>query len=122
MADLLIWLLAGIAASIAASILTKAVGAVPSSDVFGKDKIVAALWNLALFVAMLAGIFANYFWTHGVGPPTDINQFWKPVLVSPIIFLAVYVAATNRPRGLIPVLLGFQNGFFWQTVLEKTRA
>jgi hypothetical protein len=88
---------------------------------FTTDQTLGGLFNLALFVAMLFGIFANYFWVHGVGWPTDPNAFWRPVLISPIVFLAVYVAATKQPKGLLPVLLAFQNGFFWQTVLEGAR-
>jgi hypothetical protein len=76
------------------------------------------LYGLGLFVAMLLGIVANYFWTHGFAGRVNWDQLARPILVSPIVFMAVYVAATKQPRGALPVLLAFQNGFFWQTVLQ----
>jgi hypothetical protein len=76
-------------------------------------------YNGALFLAMVCGTFANYFWVHGFMTPIDVDGLWKPLLVSPIVFLPVYTAVTRQPRGLIPILLAFQNGFFWQTVLES---
>ena len=79
------------------------------------------LYNLALFAAMLAGIVANYFWVHGLTGRIDLNQLWRPVLISPIVFMSVYVTATKQPRGLIPILVAFQNGFFWQTIIEGAR-
>lgn len=77
------------------------------------------VYNCTLFMAMVAGIFAKYFWERGFTDPVDLNIMWKPILVTPIIFLPVYVAATKQPRGLIPILLAFQNGFFWQTIFES---
>lgn len=76
-------------------------------------------YNCALFGSMVAGILAKYFWERGFAGAVDLNAMWKPILITPIIFLPVYVATTKQPRGLIPVLLAFQNGFFWQTVFES---
>ncbi len=109
--------------AVTASFLSHAVGRSVSERrvvwPFGREQTLAALYNLGLFLAMLVGILANYFYVHGVNPPVDWNVFWKPVLISPVMFLVVYVGATKQPRGLIPILVAFQNGFFWQTVLEK---
>lgn len=46
---------------------------------------------------------------------------WKSFLVSPIIFGCIYTL-TKQPldvENVLPLLVAFQNGFFWQTVLEK---
>jgi len=84
-----------------------------------REETVDALFNVLLFVAMLGGIAANYFYVHGVVARVDLNQLWKPVLISPIIFMPVYATVTKHPRGLIPILVAFQNGFFWQTIFER---
>lgn len=91
-----------------------------NATILEKDNLLAAGYNVALYFAMLFGIASNYFWSHGLGWPQGLNAFWKLVLISSIIFLVVYVAATKKPRGLIPVLVTFQNGFFWQTVLQNS--
>jgi ABC-type Na+ efflux pump permease subunit len=77
-------------------------------------------YNCAMFLAMLAGVAAKYFWEHGFEAQLDTNALWRPMLVTPIIFLPVYVAAAKSPRGLVPILVAFQNGFFWQTVIESS--
>jgi hypothetical protein len=82
-----------------------------------------------LFAAMLGGIFAK----GGVAAIKDDQTiqflvlffqvvrsagFVKSVLVSPLVFSIVYKAAGEQPDSILAVLLAFQNGFFWQAVLE----
>lgn len=121
MADLVtvIAFVVAIIVSLYANFVRKAIETRRAEDLLiRREQLVVVLYNLVLFVAMLGGIFANYFWTHDITAPIDLNRFWKPVLISPVIFMPVYVAATKQTKGLIPVLVAFQNGFFWQTILE----
>jgi hypothetical protein len=93
------------------------VGALKSVNLLTREQSIAALYNFLLFVMMIAGILANYFWVNGFGSSLDLTKFWKRIVISPIIFLVVYVEAAKQARGLVPVLVAFQNGFFWQTIL-----
>ncbi len=79
----------------------------------------------AYFGAMVAGMAAHTVWLmlpkiKGSHPLSfDRWQFVRPALVAPIIFLAVWKTVGSQPLGVEPILLSFQNGFFWQTVLSK---
>jgi hypothetical protein len=84
-----------------------------------KERVCSALYNVLLFVAMVTGILCNYFWLYGLHLPKDLSVFFRPVLVSPIVFLTVYTTSTKQSRGVVPVLLAFQNGFFWQTIFAS---
>lgn len=42
------------------------------------------------------------------------------LIVSPIVFFAVYKATHSLPDTIVSLLLAFQNGFFWKTILEKS--
>jgi hypothetical protein len=84
-----------------------------------KERVSSGLYNLLLFVAMVIGMLFNYFWIYGLHVPNDLSEFFRPVLVAPIVFLTVYTTVTKQSRGVIPVLLAFQNGFFWQTVFAS---
>ncbi len=112
--------LSGVAIAIGAAFLARRrAGDDAAVRNLGREQLLALGFNLALFAGMLLGIAANYFWVHGVEGPVDLNGLWRPVLISPIIFMPVYVAATRQPRGLIPLLIAFQNGFFWQAIFER---
>ena len=86
------------------------------------DTTLTVLYNVGLFTAMICGIIANYYWAHGVSRVVSLDDFWRPILIAPIIFMPVYVSATKQPRGVIPMLVAFQNGFFWQTVFDRSKA
>jgi len=86
---------------------------------FDRERWYAAAFNFVLFLAMVSGILCNYFWLFGLRAPHDWSQFFRPVLVSPIVFLSVYMTVTKQPRGLVPILIAFQNGFFWQTIFAS---
>jgi len=49
------------------------------------------------------------------------TQFILAVVVAPIVFNAFYVSVSEIPRGLPDFMLAYQNGFFWQSVLERVR-
>ena len=82
-------------------------------------------WGVLLFVAMVAGILARYYWERlGQGKTTGHTKsvdLLPPLLVSPLVFFPIWVYEARMPNGLIPVLVAFQNGFFWQTVFEAAK-
>lgn len=128
MLSLFISLLVGLLATLLSSFVGQSLqGRAQGQSIFGtlnlgniitRGQLISALYNILLFVAMLGGIVANYYWTNGFGSSLELDKFWKPVVISPIIFLSVYVAVAKQARGLVPVLIAFQNGFFWQTILS----
>jgi hypothetical protein len=89
---------------------------------------------ISLPLAMLLGIWTNAVWTQlsDSGDPVqdkvDIGaairraaqsrRFWQSILVSPIVFAAVYSLTKSEPDAVVGLLLAFQNGFFWNSVLE----
>jgi H+/Cl- antiporter ClcA len=82
-------------------------------------------WGILLFVAMVVGILARYYWELlGKGKTfgdTNTADLLRPLLVSPLVFFPIWAYSVRMPRGLIPVLVAFQNGFFWQTVFEAAK-
>jgi hypothetical protein len=121
--SILVSVAAGFAVSVAAALVGERRararrGGAEAAPAVAREPLLAVLFHVGLFAAMLAGIVANYFWVHGTAGPIDGERLWRPVLVSPIIFMPVYVAATKQPRGLIPLLIAFQNGFFWQAIFD----
>lgn len=82
-------------------------------------------WGVMLFVAMVAGILARYYWEllgqgRIIGDTNSIDLL-RPLLVSPLVFFPIWAYAVRMPQGLIPVLVAFQNGFFWQTVFNAVK-
>lgn len=87
-----------------------------------------------LYVSMLAGMAANslYGWLSNPKPtrlPFDVGTFVLPMLVSPFVFLPLYVAfqsssvdPTNlaAPKLMI-FLVAFENGFFWKAFFDGRR-
>ena len=87
-----------------------------------------------LGLAMLTGIFFQFL-VEATKSRTNVNP--KPsyamllskqqqsiviaLLSSPIVFYAIYTLVKNEPDNVIALLIAFQNGFFWQTVLAKRR-
>ena len=49
-------------------------------------------------------------------------SFATALVVSPIVFYAVYNATKEQPDNVVSLLLAFQNGFFWQVILERRSA
>jgi hypothetical protein len=44
---------------------------------------------------------------------------WRGLIVSPLIFLTVYVGVKSSPVTTPFVLLAFQNGFFWKAAMAR---
>lgn len=57
-----------------------------------------------------SGLFRNAF--HSA-------SFATAIVVSPIVFFAVYNATREQPDNMIALLLSFQNGFFWHVIFER---
>jgi hypothetical protein len=77
------------------------------------------------FAGIICGIAARYFFYLKQGKFSWLN-FIKPIMISPIVLLPLIssVQAVGRLSPMQTVsftLLAFQNGFFWQAVLESAR-
>jgi hypothetical protein len=80
-------------------------------------------WRVWLFVsgaflAMLMGMAAKAGYDHF----SETHLFaWKniflPLMVSPMVFGAVYTVARRSTDPILMLIFSFQNGFFWQAVL-----
>jgi hypothetical protein len=90
---------------------------------FGPDG--SSLWTvLIMFCAVALGVAARYiFYLRGSFSWLD---FAKPLCISPILLLPL-IGSLQSVKSLEPMqivsfgLLAFQNGFFWQAVLQKAR-
>ena len=94
--------------------------------------------EILLFSSMLMGMIASYLTKQierrralidekgraGDKSPTrlefDIWEFTYPMLVSVITFGAVLQSLGTKELDLPSVILSFQTGFFWQTVLSRS--
>ena len=47
------------------------------------------------------------------------KRFINAILVSPVLFIGIYVAAKTEPDHVIATLLAFQNGFFCDAIMKK---
>jgi ABC-type Fe3+-siderophore transport system permease subunit len=46
----------------------------------------------------------------------------QALIVSPLVFFGVYKAANEQPDQVVALILAFQNGFFWKTILERQQS
>jgi hypothetical protein len=92
-----------------------------------------SLWRMMfLIVSTLLGITSGYF--HSRLQTSAVSRFiftaelkemfyspdyYRGLFASPIVFSVVYVAVNQQPDDVIAFLLAFENGFFWNRVLEK---
>lgn len=93
--------------------------------------------EVVLFVAMILGMAARYLTQAievrrteiaalraqgkkgGVSIRFDIWEFIYPMLVSVITFGTLLPYITNRAELLPCLIIAFQTGFFWQTILSR---
>ena len=77
-----------------------------------------------MFVCVLLGIAARYFFRQRA--KFSWRSFLKPMCISPMILLPL-VGSVEGSSGLQSIqlisfgVLAFQNGFFWEVVLEKAK-
>ena len=90
----------------------------PDTTVPGLDQ---KLLPLYLYITMLAGMFSKYLWDY-TAPNTrkrfNFRLFIRPVIVSPIVFAVLWTVTGNK-ISVITFCFSFQNGFFWQAILER---
>lgn len=80
--------------------------------------------EIGLYFSMIAGMAAKYFYDAiGTGRRKKITfrkwRFLKPMFVSPLVFGTVYASMDKIESIVLVLLFAFQNGFFWQTVMNK---
>ncbi|MGB3515818.1 MAG: hypothetical protein WBA43_05135 [Elainellaceae cyanobacterium] len=71
------------------------------------------------FLATIVGILFKALWES-----PSINALFKfrnikPILIAPIIFYGVYTTINTISDDLLAILIAFQNGFFWQSILKS---
>jgi len=87
---------------------------------------------LVLIVSTLLGITAGYLHTRLQGSLSSRFNFndelekmfhapdyYRALFASPIVFSVVYLAVNQQPDDVVAFLLAFENGFFWNRVLER---
>jgi hypothetical protein len=91
---------------------------------FGADNAPGYGILLGMFLAIICGTAARYiFYLKGAFSWLD---FAKPLCISPLLLLPL-MGSLQSVKQLEPIqlvsfaLLAFQNGFFWQSVLQKAK-
>jgi hypothetical protein len=78
--------------------------------------------EISLYFVMLVGMAAKYLFD-AIDKTNKIEfkkwQLFKPMLISPIVFGVVYGSIGENTPLLMNLIFAFQNGFFWQTVLNR---
>jgi hypothetical protein len=80
---------------------------------------------IIMFLATISGIAGRYIFYFQKGQ-FSILGFLKPIAISPIVLLPLIgsiqtTGELNNMQVVSFALLAFQNGFFWQAVLEGAR-
>jgi len=78
--------------------------------------------NFYLFLSMILGMISHYFFHEfeKVRFKFNFKKMIRPLFISPIIFSSIYyISNESREITLLLYLFSFQNGFFWQTILDK---
>ena len=71
------------------------------------------------FVATVAGILFKSLWDSSSLKALFKFSNVKPILIAPIVFYGVYATVNTLSDNLLAVLIAFQNGFFWQSILRN---
>jgi hypothetical protein len=72
---------------------------------------------------MITGILSKFFWD-SITESGEFqfqnwpNQLLKPLVVSPLLFEAVFFLARETTPSYFLLIFAYQNGFFWQTVFH----
>ena len=97
-----------------------------------KENIYSVLRGLALFSAMVVGIFSKASWDEisNYPPKTKLKikivfkrivsskKLWLPIIISPLIYYPIYILSQTQPNNLVAFFLAFQNGFFWKSIFK----
>ncbi len=79
-------------------------------------------YGFFLFVLMIGGMFAKYFWElfqngKGLGD-ANLKMLLLPLLISLMVFYPLWSMVSGAPKNFFAIVAAFQNGFFWQTVFS----
>ncbi|MEM8809853.1 MAG: hypothetical protein AAGF01_27860 [Cyanobacteria bacterium P01_G01_bin.38] len=77
---------------------------------------------IRLFFITLCGIFFKIIWDSQTLESVFRWRTFKPVFIAPIVFYAVYLISKDITDPIVDILLAFENGFFWQALLEAREA
>ena len=82
-------------------------------------------YALFLFVVMVGGMFARYFWElfqagNGLADAT-VTALLVPLRISLMVFYPLWTMVSGNPKNFFSVVAAFQNGFFWQTIFSGLR-
>jgi hypothetical protein len=80
--------------------------------------------DLVYGLAMLVGILAKEIWD-SINETSRLSIRWgrlvAALIVSPIVYAAVYTRFTQGQVDLLGLAIAFQNGFFWQAVFRTAQ-
>jgi hypothetical protein len=86
-------------------------------------------WTIIAFMylAMLAGIVAQFFFFQDANGSFEFRPLVKPILASPIVFIPLVSAYQGTGvsnsiftiSDLMIILVSFQNGFFWKMIFDR---
>ena len=66
---------------------------------------------------MIAGMAAKATFDHLTeGAPLSWRNFLIPLLISPMMYGGVFQVVRSSDEQVLMLILGFQNGFFWQDI------
>lgn len=87
-----------------------------------KEFLRTVTYALFLFVIMVAGMFARYFWelfqaNKGL-VDASVTALLLPLLVALMVFYPLWTMVSGSPRNFFSIVAAFQNGFFWQTIFS----
>ena len=87
------------------------------------DKQKNGLLLFGAYLAMVTGMAAKaVFDYYAEGTPLSMKIFMMPLLVSPIVYGAVFKVLDGSDETLLVMIFGFQNGFFWQDIFGQLGA
>jgi hypothetical protein len=77
-----------------------------------------------IYCAMLLGMISDWI-LKSIGNKKRIKdvsfsvlELIRPLLVSPMVFLAIWSLLKDQPFGVVHFIVAYQNGFFWQSILN----
>jgi len=96
----------------------------PKANTYGDDFPIETIFFVILIAATL-GTIARYIFDYKTNQVFSFLSLAKPIVITPIIILPIVgTLNTDHPnlkfmQFMCILLLSFQNGFFWRTILEK---
>jgi len=80
--------------------------------------------DITYLLSMIMGILAKEIWDN-INETGEVNirlsRLIAALVVSPIIYAAIYSKLLQNQFSLLGLAVAFQNGFFWQAVFQTTQ-